>query len=78
MVKCQDKIHIFFTCIKCGRFLACYVENEYSNPYKNIQGGYGVDLCTVIDETKARAYTTNAQYISTLLSCASTKEDAMQ
>ena len=32
----------------------------------------------VIDDMKARLSTTNNQYIATLLSCTSTKEDAMQ
>ena len=64
----QEKIQNVFTCPKCGRSLACYVGTGYSNPYKNLQGLFGVDFCTVIYETNSRSYIINAQSISTLLS----------
>ena len=64
-----------FTCTNCGKYLECYVGTGYGKPYKNIQGCFEVDLCTVIDEMKARAYTKNSRSIATLLSCTSIEED---
>ena len=54
MVNWQEKMKNVSTCPKCGRYLACYVGTGYGNPYNNLQGHFGVNLRTVLDEKKAR------------------------
>ena len=76
MVNLKDNMQNVFTCMKCVSYLSCYVGSGYGKPYKHLYGWFGVDLHTTIDETKERAYATNAWYIATLLSCTSTIEDA--